>query len=41
MCPGCVQQYVYTLILLDGGKVQMIDDIEGSLNRMQESRFTI
>lgn len=35
LCPGCVQQYVYTLTLLDGGKVQMVDDIEGSLNRVQ------
>ena len=33
--PGCVQQYVYTLTLLDGGKVQMVDNIEGSLNRAQ------
>jgi len=37
LCPS-VQQYVYTLTLLDGGKVQMKDDIEGSLNRVQACR---
>eukprot|EP00578_Thalassiosira_sp_NH16_P012995 CAMPEP_0181119742 /NCGR_PEP_ID=MMETSP1071-20121207/23763_1 /TAXON_ID=35127 /ORGANISM="Thalassiosira sp., Strain NH16" /LENGTH=194 /DNA_ID=CAMNT_0023204307 /DNA_START=282 /DNA_END=866 /DNA_ORIENTATION=+ len=33
--PGCFQQYVYTLTLLDGGKVEMVDDIAGSFNRAQ------
>ena len=34
LCPSA-QQHVYTLTLLDGGKVQMIDDIVGSGNDTQ------
>ena len=34
LCPSA-QQHVYTLTLLDGGKVQMVDDIVGSGNDTQ------
>jgi len=34
-CPGCVQQYVFTLTLNDEGRVDVVDTLHGSFNRVQ------